>query len=151
MSLRNAILTHALPHIPTTSFTRSALTSSLAQLPKEHPDHRAEAISDQLLDTLYGPDRGPEKELVRRWADEGVITAIRGPHAGGEASGSAAASGAGKRTVTDRIGERLARRLRYSGMWGSILSRYVHLLLDLLHTPQHHGSYPRQDDYSGRM
>lgn len=72
MSLRSTILTHALPHIPSTSFTRQALTASLSRLPSTHPDHRPGDISDTVLDTLYGSERGAEKALVRRWAEEGV-------------------------------------------------------------------------------
>lgn len=122
MSFRSAILTHALPHIPSASFTRQALTASLTTLSKDHPDYRSAPLSDEVLDTLYGSERGAEKELVARWADEGV-SVVRGPlgavqHGNGESS-SGADKGKGK--VVDRIRTRLERRLDFSGDVGEHL------------------------------
>ena len=115
MALRSSILTHALPHLPITSFTRQALLTSLSRLPTDHPDYRAEGISDSVLDTLFGDGRGAEGALVGAWADEGVRE-IRGDLKGEGEAGTSSWKG-----TRARIGERLGRRLEYSARVGEHL------------------------------
>ncbi|MDN9015580.1 hypothetical protein Q0P45_13915, partial [Staphylococcus aureus] len=71
MSLRSAVLAAALPNLARTSFTRSALSSALASLPPSTPEHRAAPLSDDVVDTLFGPGSSGPRALVRAWEDAG--------------------------------------------------------------------------------
>lgn len=81
MSLRSAILTHAVPILGRTSFTRAALTGALASLPPTHPDYKGPApLDESVVDTLFGagPTAGP-RALVDAFAQAGLDTMNKGP------------------------------------------------------------------------
>jgi hypothetical protein len=90
MALRSKILTHALPLIPTHSFTPSTLTYSLSSLSKSHPDYQDGPVSDSIIDTLFGGDVGAKKALLQAWEQDG-LRSMTGTNA--LASGSGSVSG----------------------------------------------------------
>lgn len=71
MSLKTAILKHAIPNLGRTSFTRAALTTSLASLPPSHPDYKPQ-LEESVIDTLFGPGTAGPRELVNAFAEAGL-------------------------------------------------------------------------------
>jgi ubiquinone biosynthesis protein COQ9 len=74
-TFRTQILRNALPLIPTKSFTRQTLLTSLSSLPPSsstapsstHTDH------DAILDTIFGAGpSAPAKALLEAWEQEGA-------------------------------------------------------------------------------
>ncbi|WVQ93999.1 hypothetical protein IAU59_001077 [Kwoniella sp. CBS 9459] len=66
MALRSQILSHTLPLLPTHSFTRSALVTSLRSLKPEINN------ADAVIDTVFGSGSvGPVKSLVEFWEEQG--------------------------------------------------------------------------------
>ena len=78
-TLRTTILRHALPLVPTHSFTRQALVNALPSLPPSHPDHR-DALPESVIDTLFDAgSSAPAQALVSAWEEEG-LTSLQGQH-----------------------------------------------------------------------
>lgn len=119
MSLRTKLLTHALPLIPTHSFTPLALTHALSALPTSHPDHQAESLSDTVLDTLFGSDVAAKKALVGAWEEEGLreMRSFEIDGAPGGAGPSTTQRGGGQVMLREMMG----RRLEYSARVGEHL------------------------------
>ncbi|KAL1412070.1 hypothetical protein Q8F55_003067 [Vanrija albida] len=125
MSLRSAVLAHALPHLPRTSFTRAALSTALASLPPSDAQHRP-PLSHDVVDTLFGPGAAGPRALVRAWEDAG-LEGMRGA----------------KGSVKDVLGARLA----YSASVGEHLVE-AHALLA---TPTTTPSIPVPTDVLARL
>lgn len=70
-SLRSTILHHAIPLIPTHSFTRRTLLQSLPSLKPDHPDYRS-VLEDSVVDTIFGNGQAPGKALTAAWEEEGL-------------------------------------------------------------------------------
>lgn len=68
-SLRNQILSAAIPLVRNHSFTRPTLRQALANLPGQTS---TEGGLDATLDTLFGPSPGSERELVKAWEKQGL-------------------------------------------------------------------------------
>ena len=72
MSLRSKILQHALPRLPTHSFTRHNLSLALTSLPPSHPDYRPDPTPEGMIDTLFGEGLlAPGQALTEAWEKEG--------------------------------------------------------------------------------
>lgn len=137
MALRSKILTHALPLIPTHSFTPLALTQSLSSLPTSHQDYRPDNIPDAVIDTLFGGDVGAKKALVQAWEKDGLSSMTRNTLVHDHSSGSGTRAGTnavassstnpgpptGGITETERLRlrEMLFSRLEYSSRVGEHL------------------------------
>ncbi|TXT07387.1 hypothetical protein VHUM_03107 [Vanrija humicola] len=104
MSLRAAVLSAALPNVARTSFTRAALSTALSTLPPTNPEYRAAPLSEDTVDTLFGPGASGPRVLVRAWEDAGLE----------QMAGAAKGGSSGVRDV-------LASRLAYSASVGEHL------------------------------
>ena len=72
-SLRSTILQHAIPLIPTHSFTRQALLRSLPSLKQDHPDYRP-ALEESVVDTIFGSGQAPAQSLTAAWEEDGLAS-----------------------------------------------------------------------------
>jgi hypothetical protein len=73
-TLRQTILRNAIPVVPQQSFTRSALLSSIRQLPLATPSPSVSPVQtpEALIESLFGKGVEPEKSLVKEWEAQGL-------------------------------------------------------------------------------
>ncbi|KAJ9114979.1 hypothetical protein QFC22_005307 [Naganishia vaughanmartiniae] len=73
-TLRQTILRNAIPLVSQYSFTRSALLSSIRQLPIASTSANVSPVQtpEALLESLFGRGIEPEKSLVREWEAQGL-------------------------------------------------------------------------------
>ncbi|KAK8845378.1 hypothetical protein IAR55_006091 [Kwoniella newhampshirensis] len=123
MSLRPQLLTSALTHIATHSFTRPALLHALRSLRPEVSD------ADSVLDTIFGAGSvGAGKALVERWEEEGRKVMLKQEASDSRAKDGNVGVGVGVGAGVEGLEEVLRRRLNYSSLVGEhLVEAYANL------------------------
>ncbi|KAJ9111198.1 hypothetical protein QFC20_002692 [Naganishia adeliensis] len=116
--LRQNVLRNALSLVSQHSFTRTALLTSIRQLP-HHDSESLLQSPEVLVESLFGTGIEPEKSLVREWEARGLESMKAAFPRDGEERAVAVTTGKGKGKATQVDFEALKRAMGARIRWSS--------------------------------